>query len=96
MTGRYDIGPVAAQSTFGIGYQANESINRLDSRLLPTGWPATNRGPIDNPGPYLDSIVLPTIAQYNALPKTADQYSESQSYTTNLYYQETLDVVPEG
>ncbi len=94
VTGRYNIGPFPAQSTFGMGYQANESINRLDSRLLPAGWPASNRGPIDNPGPYLDSTVLPSIAQYNALPNTEHQYSESQSYTTNLYYQESVDVVP--
>jgi len=83
MSGRYNLGPVALVSQFG--------INHTDTNAAPDYFPTYNQAiPIGSPA-AISGIVLPT--QFPTASSTAAA-SRQENYTDQGYFMETADLVP--
>ena len=87
VNGKYNIGRVTAQTTFGASYSREEGKNRI------LGFPAavfpTRTISLINPG--LDQIYAPPLSSFSAV----NPGSLSRTYRGNAYIQETVNVIPE-
>lgn len=86
VNGKYSVGKIALQSTFGGTYEHNHAVNRILS-YVPGTFP-TLTVPIANPG--IDQIHAPDPAT-----PTAGLPSGSNTYKANYYFQETVGVIPD-
>jgi iron complex outermembrane receptor protein len=86
VNGKYSLGKIALQSTFGSTYEHNHSISRILSWVPGVFNPITV--PIANPG--LDNIYAP-----NPSNATGGLPSGTNTYKANFYFQQTASVIPD-
>ena len=86
VNGKYTLGKISMQSTFGATYEHNHSESRILSYVPGVFTPITV--PIANPG--MDKIYAPDPS--NA---TAGLPSGTNTYKANYYYQQTVTAIPD-
>lgn len=87
INGKYKIGGISAQSTFGASYSDEESINRILG--FPPGVFPPLTVSISNPG--LSQITAPPLSSFTAVNPGA----RSTTYRGNAYAQETVNLIPD-
>lgn len=87
VNGKYHIGNLSTQTTFGASY--SDEFGR--SRII--GFPASVFAPVtvSISNPRLDLIQAPSMSQFSA----ANPGSKTVTYRGNAYVQQTLDVIPD-
>lgn len=101
VVGKFKIANLENQSAFGFAYSDERNLSRIGFRstIAPfgviratgaPGFPGVIAVPLANP--RLDLIRLPQLGDYtvNANPGT-----RARTYRTNVYYQHTIDVIPD-
>lgn len=87
VNGRYNIGKIATQTTFGASYSNEEGIGRILG--FPAGVFPSRTVSISNPG--LDAIFAPPLSSFSAV----NPGSRSRTYRGNAYVQETVNLIPD-
>lgn len=87
VNGKYHIGSISTQTTFGASYSDEEGINRI------IGFPASvfPARTVSYANPQLDQIIAPSMSQFTA----ANPGSKATTYRGNGYVQQTVDLLPD-
>ncbi|MEO6246308.1 MAG: TonB-dependent receptor plug domain-containing protein [Opitutaceae bacterium] len=86
VNGKYHLGPMATQTTFGASYSDEESQSKF--------WASPTFGSVTVPiaNPRMDLIRAPRASDYTV---PANPGSRATTYRGNAYAQQTIDVIPE-
>ena len=87
VNGKYHIGKISTQTTFGASYSDEVGVNRI------IGFPASvfPSRIVSFANPQLNQIIAPSLSQFSA----ANPGSKATTYRGNGYVQQTVDILPD-